>query len=274
MQIVERIHEWTMNEPPAFGWFHILFLLFAICVTFLLIFFFKDCNEKIMKKIVFITWIGLVFFGIQKELIMSYSDNSLRYNWGSFPFQFCETPLYIYPLLILNKNKKLQNALITFISTYVFFAGFALMIYPGTLFSIRTILNIRTMYQHGSQMAIGLFLFAWNRKNINFKTFMEGSAIFLFLVAIATIINLILGPLVAPDYEVNMFFIAKDYNTNLMILKLVQPHVNWIIFIFLYILGFTFCAVSSLIVEMFVYKLIHNKQISKQKELEYNTDLA
>ena len=270
MQFIEKIHNWTMLEPTKYGWFHIIFLLLTIVVTTLLIIYFRDCKEKTMKKIVLFTWIGLVFFGILKELIVSYNGETLKYNWGSFPFQFCETPLYIYPILILNKNKKFQNALISFIATYVFFAGFALMVNPDRMFSVRVVLNFRTMYQHGSQVVMGLFLFAWNRKNMNLRMFIDGSLIFLVLTIIASMINNILGPLVAPEYSVNMFWISRYYETNLMILDRVQPHVHWVIFVILYILAFAFCAICSLFVEFGGYRLIQKIQLSKQKELEYN----
>jgi len=271
MKLIEQLHEWTMSEPTKYGWFHIIFLLLTIVVSTLLIVYFRDCKEKTMKRIVLFTWIGLVFFGVLKELLVSYNGETLKYNWGSFPFQFCETPLYIYPILLLNKNKKFQNALITFIATYIFFAGFALMVNPDRLFSIRVILSTRTMYQHGSQMAIGLFLFAWNRKNINLRSFLDASLIFVVLVVIASIINNVLGPIFAGQYTINMFWISRYYPTNLMILDRVQPYVHWVIFIILYILAFAFCAICSLFVEIGGYKLIQKIQLSKEKELKYNS---
>ena len=267
MQFIEKIHNWTMLEPTKYGWFHIIFLLLTIVVTTLLIIYFRDCKEKTMKKIVLFTWIGLVFFGILKELIVSYNGETLKYNWGSFPFQFCETPLYIYPILILNKNKKFQNILITYLATFAFFAGLVIMINPVTVFTSSIFFNIRTMVQHGSQVVLGLFLFSWNRKNASLKNFLYSSIIFLVVVLVAISINSTVGYVV--NDEVNMFYLSSRYNSVIWFVKDIQPYVPWIIFVLSYVVGFSACALATYYVEVGVYKLATRIQPNDEKELDY-----
>lgn len=255
MDFLGKLHEWTFEMPEKYGKFHLIFLILTFIITVLLIIFCKDCREKTMKRIVFIAWIILVVFEVIKQFMMSYKYDHLEYAWGSLPFQFCEMPLYVFPILLINKNKKVRDALISFISTYVFFAGFALMVNPDRLFSIRIFLSVRTMVQHGIQVIIGLFLFAWDRENINVKTFLHGTIVFIFLTFAAILINSTLGRAKAPEYEINMFWIGKDYDTNLMILKRIKPNVPYYVFVLSYFIGFGFCATCSLVVETLFYDL-------------------
>ena len=270
MTIINALSDWTMKTPQKFGVFHIIFLLLTIVSSVYLIVYHRNCSEKKMKQIIFVSWIILVFFGICKILIMSNENGVLKYNWGAFPFQFCESPLYVIPLLLIAKNKKIQHALISFFATYIFFAGFAIMVYPDNMFSSRVLLSIRTMYQHGLQVVLGLFLFAWDRKNLNLKTFFSGIIVFFIFVTIAIIINTTIGKAVAPEYSVNMFFISKDYPTELMILKRIQPHVPWIIFLMLYIVSFTSLALGSFVVESGICQQLAKRQLAKENEFKYN----
>lgn len=269
MDLIGKLHEWTFDMPEKYGPFHLIFLMLTFFVAALLIIFFKDCRERTMKRIVLIAWIILVLFEIIKAIIMSYQYDHLEFPWGSFPFQFCETPLYAFPILLFNKNKKIQHAIITFLCTYVFFAGFALMVNPYRLFSIRVILSVRTMVQHGIQVVIGLFLFAWDRHNINFKTFVHGTIVFAIFTTIAMIINFTLGRAVMDKYEVNMFWISKDYDTPLMILKRIKPIAPYYVFIISYFLGFGFCAGCSLLVEYIFFEIIQWIHNAREIRMSY-----
>ena len=267
MKLIEKFYEWTFEKPQVLSGFHVFFLILALVVAALLIIFFKDCKERTMKIILLISWVILVIFEVIKLLIFAYQIDHLKFHWGSFPFQFCETPLYLLPILIINKNKKVQHVLTTFFATYVFFAGFALMVYPDGLFSQHIILSIRTMIHHGIQVAIGLFLFVWDRKDINLKTFFIGSIILVFLTGIAITINFTAGRKYAAEAVVNMFWISKDYPSKLMILKKLQPVVPYFVFVISYIVGFTFCAICSYFVELGGCKLVEKSTLNEKENL-------
>lgn len=253
MKIIDFFEHWHMVEPKAYGLFHICWILIDIIATVLLIIFFRNSREKVMKRIVFISWIILIFFEIGKQFLMSYHDQTLKYNWGAFPFQFCEMPLYVFPILVFNKNEKVRNALISFISTYVFFAGLAIMVNPSTVMTGNIFLCVRQMIEHGVQIAIGLYLFAWNRKNINLKTFAWGSLIFVISVIIAILLNVIIESIV--KQEINMFYLNKNYESVIIIVKDIQPHVPWIIFVLCYVIGFGALALACHFSEIGIYLL-------------------
>ena len=268
LSLVEKLAGWQMEQPKIFSLFHIIFFVCILGATFLVVYFFKNCTEKTMKIVVLVIWLLFVIMEIFKQIIRSYQYGYFKYNWTEFPFQFCETPLYILPILLLNKNKKFQNILISFFATYVMFAGFALITLPFTGFTRYVILNVRTLLAHGFQFMIGTFLFAWNRNNMNLKSFLYGCIIFLIVVVIAITFNSIVDPKV--EAEVNMFFLNPKYETTLLIMKRIQPHVHWIIFDLLYIVFFTIIAYLTLFVEYLVWYICSIIQLKVEKSKKLN----
>ncbi len=267
MNIIDWFEHWHMNEPKVYGFFHVFFILIDILAVVLLIIFFRNSKEKTMKRIVFISWIILVIFEIGKQILMSYDGESLRYNWGAFPFQFCETPLYAFPILLLNKNEKVRNALIAFLSTYVFFAGLAIMINPSTVMTGNIFLCLRQMIEHGVQVVIGLYLFVWNRKNANLVSFAWGSLIFVIFVIVAILLNVIIGNNVQDEF--NMFYLNKNYNSVILIVKDIQPHVPWVIFVLSYFVGFSGLALATYYSEVGIYSLYKRAKQNSENNVKY-----
>ena len=265
MVIIDGLKNWTMEKPQMFGGFHLFFLFLALFVTTLLIHFFKNSSFKTVRTIILISWIILVFFEVGKQLMYSYNNGVWKYTWSQFPFQFCETPMYVLPFLFFIKNERIRNALIHFFATFAFFAGLALLVLPLTTFDTNVFLNIRTMIQHGIQVILGLYLFAWNRKNVSLKGFLEGSYIFLGLLTIAVILNFTLGKHVE---RLNLFFVSKEYDSIILIIKDLKPHVPWFVFLLSYILGFYFCALASYFVEYESYRLSLKFELKEEKEVE------
>ena len=265
MAIIEGLQNWRMNTPKLFGGFHIIFLLLIFSLVAIMIHFFKDAKERTMKRIVLICWIILVVFELGKQLIYWYSDGTWQYQWYQFPFQFCETPMYVIPFLLFIKNERIKNAILHFLSTFAFFAGFALVILPISLYTSNVFLNIRTMVQHGIQVILGLYLFAWNRKNASIKSFFEGSYIFLIVLTIAVILNFTVGKVV-PNF--NMFYVSKDYDSIISIVKYIKPYVPWFVFLLAYTLGFYFCAFASYLVEFESYRISVKLQLKREAKVE------
>ena len=266
MAIIEALKNWTMEPPTLFSGFHIFFLVLALSVTAVLIHFFKDSSEKTMKRIVLISWIVLVLFEIGKQAMFSFApDGTWNYEWKKFPFQFCETPMYVIPFLFFIKNERIKNAILHFLSTFAFFAGFALLLLPFTMFTASVFLNIRTMVQHGIQVILGLYLFAWNRKNASLKGFLEGSYIFLIVLTIAVILNFTVGKDI-PGF--NMFYVSKKEDSIIMIIKRIKPYVPWFIFLLSYILGFYFCAIASYFIEFESYRISLKIQLKREAKVE------
>jgi len=231
-----------MTKPVAYtsfetSWFHWLSLIILIATTVFLIKYFKKGTEKQIKKVILISGIIMVIFEIYKQIIFNYDGTG--YEWYAFPFQFCSTPMYLYLVLGLSKNKKLDEYLIAYLATYATFAGFAVMIYPSSVFVDVIGINIQTMVHHGLIAAIGISLLV--RYKLDYKAFFKGMTVFVILSGIAYAMNTVWN-IIEPDIVFNMFFINPKYGTEIPVLSMIEPVVPHIVFLFVYVFGFTFVA--------------------------------
>ena len=251
LPIIEKLGTYSGEKPVMFSPFHLGFLIFFYLLTIIIILLFRNSRRSTMKIIVFIGWIILVIFEIAKQLISYYWYG--RYYWANFPFQFCEVALYIYPILLINRNKKVENALISFSATFSLFGGLAILTLPFTGLSTLVFHSVRTMVHHGIVMVIGFYLFAWNRRFMNLKNFFKGSVIFIITVIIAVIFNKVMDARV--EDQINMFFLNPNYDTQLLILKRIQHNVSGFVFVLLYIVSFYVIALLTFAFEHIVWKI-------------------
>ena len=92
-----------MNEPTAFGWFHILWLILVVIIIFVLYKRKKYYSENQLKKVLGIYGVVALILETLKQLIWAFNYDSITniitwdYEWYSAPFQLCTTPIYISP---------------------------------------------------------------------------------------------------------------------------------------------------------------------------------
>ncbi|MBR2024679.1 MAG: YwaF family protein, partial [Clostridia bacterium] len=160
--------EATMETPTNFGWFHLMFVVIVILTTIFLCVKFRDCDDKIFRRIALISWIVIVALEIYKQIIFSYNyDNGVvtwDYQWYAFPYQFCSTPLFTLPFVIFLKDGKIRDAFILYMSTFSLFAGLAVFAYPNDVFIDTIGINIQTMVHHGLQIVFGIYFAVYSRK--------------------------------------------------------------------------------------------------------------
>ena len=239
-----------METPALYGPFHILFVLLTIaCATFL-IWKFRDADEKTERRILLITWITITILEIYKQIVFSMEVDdgaaTWSYTWYAFPFQFCSSPLYVLPFAIFLKEGRARDACMSFLSTFALFGGLAVMIYPGDVFTRMIGINIQTMVHHGSQVFIGLFLAARNRRRYSLKFFLLGIIPFVILSAIAMGLNegvhVFLMNKGLTDTVFNMFFISRHHSCTLPVLSAIEPLLPYPAFLMLYFFGFILAA--------------------------------
>ena len=233
-----------MTTPTPYGdinssWFHYLSLIIIFVFTY---FFTKslknNSKEKLNKKLLIIL-IVLVVFEVYKQLIFSYESN-WEYQWYAFPFQFCSVPIYTIFVALMTKNEKVRDGILTFLATYSLFAGAAVVLYPGDVFTEIIGINIQTMIHHGLMVVLGFGLLRYQISLKN-RSFYRAIAVFMTLILIAIILNFYFNTFIN-DGVFNMFFINPKFENHLPILKDIQPHVNSLIFILIYGFSFTFIA--------------------------------
>lgn len=252
-----------MKKPQLYGsfmdsWFQYLFLIILVVMSVVSIKKMKGINDKKLNIILLGAGIILIVFEIYKQVIFSYQSN-WDYMWYAFPFQFCSVAMYLAPFTAFIRNKKIKDSAITFLATYSFFSGSAVMLYPATVYVTTIGINIQTMVHHGTLCVLGIGLLV-NHVKFNWKTFIGSMLVFAVFLGIAIILNTIHNNFIQ-DGTFNMFFVNPKSNTGLPILELIQPKVSGTVFIIIYYFGFSLVA----FIIFGLAKLI----LSKQKKLQY-----
>ena len=263
-----------MPTPSMYGWFHImcLFLMVALCVVFFI--FRKRISQKTVNIILLTTGIVCILFEVYKLLIMNFDSNGLTdFMWYIFPFQFCSTPMYIMLLSGILRKGKIYDCLISYLATFAFFAGVAVMLYPSTVFISLIGINIQTMIVHGSMVVIAFMLLVTKTAKFEWKTLLKASIVFVIMVTMAMIMNLIFNATGSPD-TFNMFFINPRFTCEIPLLSAIQPNVPYIFFLLIYILGFTLCATIFLAISIGINKLASLKYIHIDNQTEKSEQIS
>lgn len=258
--------EAKMTTPTTFGWYHFLCLAILIAVTVFFCIRFKDASDRTLRRMLFIAWLVLLFTEAYKQLVFTFEYEggaiSSDYEWYSFPFQFCSMPLYVFPFAAFLKDGKLREGILTFISTYILFAGLAVMIYPGDVYISTIGINIQTMVHHGAQVLFGVLLAVHTRRKDKRNSFLIAIAIFSVVVLTALTLNLSVHGImsaVGMDDTFNMFFISPYYDCTLPVLSAIYPVVPYPVFLLIYILGFSFVAFLFLLAEEGIIRLVKRR---------------
>lgn len=269
MNVIWEILDLRMRQPIPYSsfsnsWFHYLSLILMVVSLIIFIKLFKNGSEKSIKKTLLITGILMIVLEIYKQVIFTYQAN--EYQWYAFPFQFCSTPMYLYVIYGLSKNKKLDSHLLSFLATFSTFAGLAVMFYPISVYVSTVGINIQTMVHHGLMASVGLALLA-TKTEFNLKTLFKASTVFIILMAVAYLLNTLFQVFIN-DGTFNMFFISPEFGTEIPILSMIQPHVPHIVFLIVYAVGFSFMALLMLFIGNLVYSITSKKNKQLVKVLE------
>ena len=254
-KLVRLIDVWG-PVPKLYGWYHILCLLLTVALTVFLIRKFKDCDDKVFRKIVLTAWILMVVFEAYKQVVNSFNTetDAWKYLWYYFPFQFCSSPLYTLPFVAFLRDGKVRDAFIAFTMSFAFFGGLVVMLYPGDVFQGCIGINIQTMVHHASQVIIGIFVAVHQRRKYSKKFFLSAIIVFAVIVVIAIMFNVV-GHIFIPEEGLNMFFVGPYVPSALPVFSIIYPLIPWPLFLAIYIFGFS--AVAMLV--CFIANLIYTK---------------
>ena len=163
MEVIQNIFRFLGTQwerPTLFGAFHVAWLIASFVAAIVLCILWKRGIIKDVRRVVLVTAIIVIVFEIYKQIMfgISYEDElAYNYAWYAFPWQFCSTPLYIGMLAGLTKGK-IHDPFCSYLATFALFAGTAVMLYPGDVFSPILGVNIQTMICHGSMIVLGVYL--------------------------------------------------------------------------------------------------------------------
>lgn len=253
MQVIESILRFLdskMETPQPYGWFHLAFLALSFLAALVLCLLWKKGVIKDVHRVVLIVAIVVGILEIYKQINYTFGYEggiSAHYQWYAFPWQFCSTPLYIGLLAGLSRGK-VHDHLCSYLATYAFFAGTAVMLYPNTVFIPTVGICIQTMICHGSMITVAIFLYYTGHVKIKFSTLLKAMPVFMICMAVAIGLNelaVVVG--ITENHTFNMFFISRHFDSTLPVYSLVHNTISgtatgYIISLVLYFFGFTACA--------------------------------
>ena len=258
--------ESTMQTPTVYGWFHILFVLLVSVATVLICVKYKNCDEKTLRRMIFVLWLVMVVLEIYKQLVYTFSFEdgvmSSDYQWYAFPFQLCSTPIFALPFVIFLKDGPVREAFISYSALFAFFGGFVVFIYPGDVFVSTIGINIQSMVHHGIQIISGIFLVVHRRRAFNFKFLIKGLYVFCGFIVAAMLMNVaVYHAFVAAgiDETFNMFYISPYFDCTLPLLSLIYPRVPYALFFVIYTLGFFLAALVIYLVERAIIRAVEKR---------------
>jgi len=258
---MEKIFDFLKTEmevPVAGSAWHLFFVGLTIFETILFAILFRNSKEKTFRKVILIMWIIMCVMEVYKEVIYTFEDyHNPSYKWALFPFQFCSTPFYVFPILIFCKEGKFRDMFLGFTATFVLFAGIGLLSVP-TSFCQYVGINIQTMVHHGIQVVVGILVAVHENKKFTFIYFLKSLLVLLAFITLAILMNEFIFTLVkemAWGSEFNMFYISRHVVNQLPVLDKFWAK-SYMLFILTYIIGFSAIGFVIFVIEKYIGTLV------------------
>lgn len=267
---VLEILDTSMTTPSSYGWFHLLFFALSIAVGVLLCVYLKDAGKH-APRMILITAVTVLLLEVYKMINFgfSYEDGiSYSFPWGSFPWQFCSTPMYVGLLAGIIRRGAVHRSLCAYLATYAMFAGLCVMIYPNDVFIDTVGINIQTMICHGSMLSVGIYLLGSGYVKAEHKTILRALPVFCAVVAVAMGLNeWAYRTGLLEEHYFNMFYFSPYADPHLPLYSAVQNALgvaNPLSFI-IYVAVFTLAAYLVLLIAMGIRAAILRKATAKEE---------
>lgn len=159
-----------------------------------------------VENTIFQLGILLISIEVFKQLVyLQLEDGIKNYLWYGFPLQFCSTPLFVYPLAPLFKNKKIKDALFSFIGIFTLIGGLAVMIVGTSVFTLEVAISVHTMIWHGTMVVVGLYTIATQKIGTKWTQYRDALIVLVIFILIAQGFNVLFHNLSA-DHPQMAFF--------------------------------------------------------------------
>lgn len=212
MDAILRALKATMDTPKTFGGVHFVAMGAAIFLFVIITLFFRNCEQKTYRNILLTIWSVMFAMDVLRMIYMCYSvtpegEITWSFYWTILPFQLCDAPLYLLPVIACLKDGKLRDALSAFTYSYVLLGGLVTFINISSIATAYVFLNVQTLLHHGLQIVSAAYIAVYNRRNIRIQHFLYGAAVFIACVIFVTGYNVLLNA-IHPEQRVNMYFIS------------------------------------------------------------------
>ena len=247
MNVFERflfILQTEMEEPEAFGWFHLMWLFFVLVTVIFLYKKKKKNSEKQLKLVLGIYGITALVLEVLKQLSWSFNYDSITnvvswdYQWYAFPFQLCTTPIFISLICLFLKKGKIRNCLLSYMAFVTILGSISTMILPDSCLVSDILVNIHTMWLHLGSFVVSVYLIMNGIVKVNKKNFINAILVFLVFVSIALIMNIgVYNSGILNDETFNMFYISPYFESTLPVFDVIYEKVPYILFLIIYIVA-------------------------------------
>ncbi|MBO5323158.1 MAG: YwaF family protein [Oscillospiraceae bacterium] len=223
---------WSMEKPPAYGAFHLVFTFVGLAVSILAARMLRKIGDRGNRILLISCGVFLLVCEVYKQLFYYYYIGDEHYQWWIFPFQMCSVPMYLCIIAPLLKPGKVQQAMYNFMMLYNLLGGFMAFVEPSGIVHEYWTLTLHAFIWHMSLVFIGLYLAISNRGGKQMEDYRSASYTFVALCVIAFCINLALREV--SGGSVNMFFVGPS-NSSLIVFKQISEAAGWYVSTLLYI---------------------------------------
>jgi hypothetical protein len=266
-----RFLDYQATTPKTLGLYHIFFLLLTAAVTVFMCRQARHHNAQQVRKVLRFTALLVIGLEIYKQInyTFSYTDGiTASYQWYAFPWQFCSTPMYVGLLAGVTRKGRIHDSLCAYLTTFAVFAGLAVMLYPGDVFTGTVGINLQTMICHGSMVVIGGYLLASGHVKLESKTVLKAVPVFAVTIGIAMILNEVAFRTgLLENHGFNMFYISPHQPGHLPVYSLVQQVVPYPLSLVIYIVGFSAAAWLMLLIPMAGKHLVHTLSSNRRPQM-------
>ena len=211
---------WPMEQPPAYGAFHILFTLIGFAVCVFSAWKLRNVSDRTAGCILFACGLILSLSEVFKQFLIA--DGT--YHWGEFPFQLCSIPMYLCLVTPWLKPGKLRRALYSFMVLYNLLGGAIAFTEPSGLLHGHLFLTAHSCVWHMLLVFVGLFLCASGRGGTQKADYSAATGIFLALCGVAFALNCVVQ--FGLGEEMNMFFVGPG-NSPIIVFKQFSEWFGW-----------------------------------------------
>lgn len=231
-----------MNTPKPYGIFHWFWILLVVVSIVYLYKKRNSYNEKQLKKVLLIYGIIAFILEMLKQIIWSFNYDVLTnsvvwdFEWYSFPFQLCTTPIYVSLICGFMKDNKIRKSLLSYLSFVTILGSIATIIIPDSCFVSDILVNIHTMWLHCGSLVVSVYLMIVKEVELNFDNLKKSVIVFLIFVGLAMLFNIsVYNSGILNGESFNMFYISPYFISTLPLFCVIQEMVSYPLFLTFYI---------------------------------------
>ena len=264
-----------MNEPKAFGWFHLMWIFITIFFIVVLFKLKNRYNEKQLKIVLGVYGVVALILEIVKQLMWSFNYDvannivSWDYQWYAAPFQLCTTPIFVSLICLFLKDSKLRNSLLSYMAFVTILGGFITILIPDSCFVSDVLINVHTMWLHCGSFVVSVYLLMSGTVKLNKQNLKSAFKVFLVFVLIAEILNIAIYNMGILNGETfNMFYISPYFISTLPVFNVIQENVPFILYLLIYIVSLFVGATIVYVISYAINSIKNKKRKIKDKEKE------